>query len=157
MVPNFDTIDAYLNSVTEDRRKALEKLRKTIRSVIPKTEECFSYGMPAFRITGIVFAGFIATTKGCSYFPFSGRTLTTLANDVRGYEQTKGSLHFDPAKPLPAALVRKLIRTRIAEKALPRNAVKERGARLRRPHGESAAVHSTARVKTRVGQPSAIK
>ena len=65
----------------------------------------------------VVVAGFIATKKGCSYFPFSGRTLTTLANDVRDYEQTKGSLHFDPARGLPVALVRKLIKTRIAERA----------------------------------------
>lgn len=117
MLPKFDTIDEYLATLTKDRRMALARLRKTIRSIIPKTEECFSYGMPAFRLNGIVVAGFIATRKGCSYFPFSGRTLTTLADEVRGYEQTKGSLHFDPAKGLPVALVRKLIRTRIAEGA----------------------------------------
>jgi uncharacterized protein YdhG (YjbR/CyaY superfamily) len=117
MLPKFDTIDEYLATLTKDRRTALEGLRKTIRSVIPKSEECFSYRMPAFRLDGIVVAGFIATRKGCSYFPFSGRTLTTLADEVRSYEQTKGSLHFDPAKSLPVALIRKLIRTRIAEHA----------------------------------------
>jgi uncharacterized protein YdhG (YjbR/CyaY superfamily) len=117
MQSKFSTIDEYLKTVTEDRRKALERLRKTIRSVIPKAEECFSYGMPAFRLDGTVVAGFLATRKGCSYFPFSGRTLTTLADDVCDYEQTKGSLHFDAAKALPVALVRKLISTRIAEEA----------------------------------------
>jgi uncharacterized protein YdhG (YjbR/CyaY superfamily) len=117
MLPKFDTIDEYLATLTKDRRTALEGLRKTIRSIIPKSEECFSYRMPAFRLDGIVVAGFIATRKGCSYFPFSGRTLTTLADEVRSYEQTKGSLHFDPAQPLPVALIRKLIRTRIAEHA----------------------------------------
>jgi uncharacterized protein YdhG (YjbR/CyaY superfamily) len=117
MLPKFDTIDEYLATLTKDRRTALEGLRKTIRSIIPKSEECFSYRMPAFRLDGIVVAGFIATRKGCSYFPFSGRTLTTLADEVRSYEQTKGSLHFDPAKSLPVALIRKLIRTRIAEHA----------------------------------------
>jgi uncharacterized protein YdhG (YjbR/CyaY superfamily) len=117
MLPKFDTIDEYLATLTKDRRTALEGLRKTIRSIIPKSEECFSYRMPAFRLDGIVVAGFIATRKGCSYFPFSGRTLTTLADEVRSYEQSKGSLHFDPAKSLPVALIRKLIRTRIAEHA----------------------------------------
>jgi uncharacterized protein YdhG (YjbR/CyaY superfamily) len=115
MLRKFNSIDEYLATVPTDRRTALQKLRKTIRSVIPKTEECFSYGMPAFRMNGVVVAGFMATSKGCSYFPFSGRTLRTLTDDVCAYEQTKGSLHFDPAKSLPVALVRKLIRTRIAE------------------------------------------
>jgi len=109
------TIDGYLATVTGDRRAALDELRKTVRGIVPRAEECISYGIPAFRLNGRVIAGFAATAKGCSYFPFSGRTLTTLGKDVGGYERTKGSLHFDPLEPLPAALVRKLIRTRIAE------------------------------------------
>ena len=129
MLPKFNTIDEYLKTVTADRRKALERLRMTIRSIIPKVEECISYGMPAFRLNGVVIAGFVATRKGCSYFPFSGRTLTTLADDVRSFEQTKGSLHFDPEKPLPVALVRKLIKTRVAEQARPMTAVRARSAR----------------------------
>jgi uncharacterized protein YdhG (YjbR/CyaY superfamily) len=55
------------------------------------------------------------TKKGCSYFPFSGSTLATLRADLRSYSQTKSALHFDPARPLPATLVRKLIKARIAE------------------------------------------
>jgi uncharacterized protein YdhG (YjbR/CyaY superfamily) len=109
------SIDEYLATVSDDRRRALERLRKTIHSVIPKAEECISYNMPAFRLNGVAVAGFLATAKGCSYFPFSGATLKTLAPYVAGYEQTKGSLHFTPDKPLPAALVRRLIKTRIAE------------------------------------------
>jgi uncharacterized protein YdhG (YjbR/CyaY superfamily) len=109
------TIDEYLAKVTGERRAALDKLRKTIRSIIPKAEECISYGMPAFRLDGRVVAGFAATAKGCSYFPFSGSTLRTLAADLEGYGGTKSSLHFDPVKGLPATLVRKLIKARIAE------------------------------------------
>jgi len=101
--------------VSGDRRVALEKLRKTIRSIVPKATECISYQMPAFRLDGAVIAGFRATNKGCSYFPFSGSTLATLASELEGYEMTKGSLHFDPKKPLPATLVRKLLEARIAE------------------------------------------
>lgn len=122
MLLKFSTIDEYLRTVSEDRRRALQRLRKAILMVVPKAEECVSYRMPAFRLHGIVVAGFIATKKGCSYFPFSGRTLQTLSDDVRGYEQTKGSLHFDPAKPLPVALVRKLIKIRLAESERPRAA-----------------------------------
>ena len=109
------TIDEYLATVKGERRAALDKLRKIIRSIVPKAEECISYRIPAFRLDGRIVAGFAATAKGCSYFPFSGSTVRTLAKELDGYSGTKGSLHFDPAKPLPATLVRKLIKTRIAE------------------------------------------
>jgi uncharacterized protein YdhG (YjbR/CyaY superfamily) len=109
------TIDDYLKSVPEDRRRALENLRAKIRSIVPDAEECISYRIPAFRLNGIVVAGFCATAKGCSYFPFSGSTLKTLARDIGRYDQTKGSLHFSSGQRLPTALVRKLIKARIAE------------------------------------------
>jgi uncharacterized protein YdhG (YjbR/CyaY superfamily) len=109
------TIDEYLKSVPEDRRGALKDLRAKIRSIIPGAEECISYRIPAFRLDGVVVAGFCATSKGCSYFPFSGSTLKTLARDLTRYDQTKSSLHFSPDKPLPAALVRKLLKARIKE------------------------------------------
>ncbi len=109
------TIDEYLDNLTDEKRRALQKLRKTIRSIIPKAEECISYGLPAFRLDGAVVAGFHATSKGCSYFPFSGSTLKTLAKDVASYDQTKSALHFPPDEPLPSNLVKKLIKARIAE------------------------------------------
>ena len=109
------TIDKYLKGVTADRRRALNDLRAKIRSTVPEAEECISYGIPAFRLHGVVVAGFCATAKGCSYLPFSGSTLKTLARDLGRYDQTKSSLHFSPEKPLPMALVRKLIRARMAE------------------------------------------
>ena len=109
------TIDEYLATVSAEKRTALENLRKTIRKIIPKTEEYISYRIPAFRLGGSVVAGFCATAKGCSYFPFSGSTLKTLAHHLSGYEMTKSALHFQPDKQLPATLVRRLIRARIAE------------------------------------------
>jgi uncharacterized protein YdhG (YjbR/CyaY superfamily) len=109
------TIDEYLVSVKADRRAALEKLRRTIHSIVPDAEECISYSMPAFRYEGRVIAGFLATAKGCSYFPFSGTTLSTLASKLTGYTRTKSALHFDAKHALPVALVRELIKTRIAE------------------------------------------
>jgi len=109
------TIDAYLSKVTGARRAALDDLRALLRSLLPQAEECISYGLPGFRLDGRVVAGFAATTKGCSYYPFSGATLATLKAELRGYSQTSGALHFTPEDPLPRALVRKLVRTRIAE------------------------------------------
>src|SRR5258706_4284588 len=91
-----ETIDASLATVSSERRVVLEKLRKTTLSVLPDAEECISYSMPAFRYAGHVVAGFLATSKGCSYFPFSGTTLATLAADVKKYDRTKSALHFDP-------------------------------------------------------------
>jgi uncharacterized protein YdhG (YjbR/CyaY superfamily) len=111
------TIDQYLATVKPDRRAALEKLRRTIHSIVPGAEECISYSMPAFRYQGEVIAGFLATGKGCSYYTFSGRTLTTLSSALAGYSRTKGALHFDAERGLPATLVRKLVKARIAERS----------------------------------------
>ena len=111
------TIDEYLASLKPDRRAALGKLRRMIRSVVPDAEECISYSMPAFRYNGHVIAGFLATAKGCSYFPFSGTTLSTLSSELARYSRTKSALHFDAERPLPLAIVRKLIKTRVAETA----------------------------------------
>ncbi len=93
----------------------LENLRAKIRSIIPDAEECISYRMPAFRLNGVVVAGFCATAKGGSYLPFSGSTLKTLSQDLADYHQTKSSLHFSTRKPLSSELVRKLIKARVKE------------------------------------------
>lgn len=109
------SIDDYLESVPEDRAAALEKLRAQIHGAVSGLEECISYNMPAFRLEGRVIGGFLATRKGCSYYPFSGRTLATLKKDVAKYEGTSGALHFDPERGLPSTLVKKLLKARIAE------------------------------------------
>jgi uncharacterized protein YdhG (YjbR/CyaY superfamily) len=109
------TIDEYLAGVGADQRAALEKLRKIIHAAVPKAEECIDYGVAAFRLNGKAIAGFGAGAKHCSYFPMSGATIHTLRAELKGYETTKGSIHFSPDKPLPAALVRKLVKARIAE------------------------------------------
>jgi uncharacterized protein YdhG (YjbR/CyaY superfamily) len=108
-------IDAYLATLDDERRATLAKLRATIHAVVPRAEECISYGMPAFRVDGAVVAGFLATARGCSYFPFSGSTLETLADELARYDRTKSGLHFPADRPLPSTLVRKLLRARLAE------------------------------------------
>ena len=109
-------IDSYLASIPADRAAALEKLRAQIHAARPGLEECISYGMPAFRYEGVVIAGFLATGKGCSFYPFSGRTLATLKKELAQYEGTKSALHFDPERGLPAMLVKKLLKARLAER-----------------------------------------
>jgi uncharacterized protein YdhG (YjbR/CyaY superfamily) len=108
-------IDEYLARVSPKIRALLEELRNTIHSVVPEVEECISYRLPAFRYQGRIIAGFSATSDGCSYYPFSGTTLKTLTDDIQGYSQTKGALHFGRDRPLPPALVRRLLNARIAE------------------------------------------
>ena len=107
-------IDEYLAKATPSSRALLQKLRKTIHAFVPEVEECISYRLPAFRFRGRIIAGFAATATGCSYYPFSGTTLKTLAQEIEGYGQTKGALHFGPDKPLHAPLVRKLLTARMA-------------------------------------------
>jgi len=110
------TIDEYLAGVKGAQRTALDHLRATIREIIPEAEECISYSMPAFRLDGEVVAGFAATSKGCSYYPFSGATLAALGSKLEAYQRTKSALHFDPNKPLSRRLVYSLIQARRRER-----------------------------------------
>ncbi|MEK6261770.1 MAG: DUF1801 domain-containing protein [Planctomycetota bacterium] len=108
------TIDEYLATVSEDRRAALEKLRQTIRAAAPKAEECISYGLAAFRQNGML-VGFGATAKHCAFYLMSGSTVEAHQDELKGYDTSKGTIRFPADKPLPAALVRKLVKARIAE------------------------------------------
>lgn len=108
-------IDRYLMSIEPERRAILKELRKTIHKVVPGVEECLSYGMPAFKLEGKVICGFLATKKGCSYYPFSGSTLKTLRKELTRFEQTKSALHFSAVNRLPVSLVRKLVSARLRE------------------------------------------
>lgn len=110
-----NTTDEYLKSLSEDKRAALEKLRKTIKTVVPKAEECISYGLPAFQVDGTVFAGFSASTKHCSYFPMSGSVVDKLKEDLKDYDTSKGTIRFTIDDPLPATLIRKLVKARLDE------------------------------------------
>ena len=108
-------IDEYLARVSPASRALLQELRKAIHKIVPEVEECISYRLPAFRFQGKIIAGFSATANGCSYYPFSGTTLRTVAEDIEGYDKTKSALHFGPDKPLRASLLRKLLKARMAE------------------------------------------
>jgi uncharacterized protein YdhG (YjbR/CyaY superfamily) len=115
MTQKTKTCDDYLATLDPPVRAALTKLRRSIMAHIPDATECWSYGMPAFRLHGQVVAGFHATKSGCSYYPFSGSTLAALADELADYSHTKSALHFTPAASLPDTLVHKLLDARIAE------------------------------------------
>ena len=109
------TNDEYLLTLDDRKRTALQELRQTILGIIPNAEECISYGMPAFRLEGKVIAGFAAFKNHLSYLPHSGSVFSELSEELAGYKSTPGSLHFPIDRPLPKALVRKLIATRLKE------------------------------------------
>ena len=111
-------VDSYLASLDEAQREALQQLRRRILDVVPDADETISYGMPAFKVHGRTVAGFAAFKNHLSYMPHSATVLSTLADDLAGYEMTKGSLHFHVEEPLSAALVDKLIMTRMRELGL---------------------------------------
>ena len=108
------TIDEYLAPLSDDKRAALERLRSLIRAVAPKAEECISYGVPAFRQNGML-VGFGATKNHCAFYLMSGTTAAAHAKDLAGYDTSKGTIRFPADSPLPAALVRKLVKARLAE------------------------------------------
>lgn len=109
------TIDEYLAAVADDQRGALEALRKTIRSVAPRAEECISYQLPAFRLDGKVLVGFGATAKHCAFYLMSSTVVEAHEGDLSRWGTSKGTIRFQPEDPLPAALVTRLVKARIAE------------------------------------------
>jgi uncharacterized protein YdhG (YjbR/CyaY superfamily) len=108
------SIDDYLSRLTTDKRAALEKLRRAIKAAAPGVEECISYQLPAFRHDGKIIVWFGAATNHCSFYP-GAAPIATHAAELASYETSKGTIRFDPKEPLPATLVRKLVRSRIAE------------------------------------------
>jgi uncharacterized protein YdhG (YjbR/CyaY superfamily) len=108
-------VESYLAACPEPHRSTLEKLRTTIRSVVPKeTTEAISYGMPSFRYKGGL-VGYAAFKAHCSFFPMSGRLVEEFADELKAYKTSKGTIQFPADKPLPAALVKKMVKARIAQ------------------------------------------
>jgi uncharacterized protein YdhG (YjbR/CyaY superfamily) len=109
------TIDEYLAALSNDKRAALEKLRKAIKAAAPKAEEYISYGMPAFRLKGRPLVAFAAAANHCSFFPMSSSTVKDCKSELKQYSTSKGTIRFSIEKPLPASLVRRLVKARITE------------------------------------------
>ena len=109
------TIDEYLAGQDARSRAALQRVRRAILAVAPKAEECISYGMPAFRLNGKLIAGFRAAANHCSFHPMSGTTVATLRTELSEYDTSPGTIRFSARDPLPATLVRRLVKARLAE------------------------------------------
>jgi len=113
---NPKTIDEYLAPLSDEKRAALEKLRKAIKSAAPEAEECISYQIPGFRLNGRLLVSFGAAANHCAFYP--GKfPVEDNKDELKAYETSKGTIRFPADRPLPATLVRKLVKSRIAEHA----------------------------------------
>jgi uncharacterized protein YdhG (YjbR/CyaY superfamily) len=111
------TIDEYLARVPDDdKRAALEKLRKTIQAAAPKAEECIAWELPSFRLEKFLVA-FGAAKNHVSLYPMSGAIIKEFAAELKDFETSKGTIRFHPDKPIPATLVKKIVKARIKENA----------------------------------------
>jgi uncharacterized protein YdhG (YjbR/CyaY superfamily) len=110
------TVDGYLARVPEPARSSLKEVRAAVWSVAPaETTEGISYGIPMFKYQGMLF-GFAAFKNHCSLFPTSMAVMKTFQNELKAFEVSKGTIRFPLDKPPSAALIKKLVKARLAEK-----------------------------------------
>jgi uncharacterized protein YdhG (YjbR/CyaY superfamily) len=108
-------IDAFLAPLPEEVKGALEALRRTIASAAPEAAETINYGVPAFKYRGRPLVSFALAKNHCSFYVQSPAVMDAHRDELASYDTSKGTVHFTPAAPLPDALVRKLVRARMAE------------------------------------------
>ena len=109
------TIDEYLSRANPEQRATLEKIRQTIHAVAPAVEEVISYGLAGFKLNGRPLVYFGAWANHCAFYPASSALAKTIQHQLKKFETSKGTIRFTPDKPLPTALVKKLVKARIAE------------------------------------------
>ena len=126
-----ETIDEYLAPLSNEKRSTLEKLRRAINAAAPKAEECISYGVPAFYLDGRLLVAFGAGANHCAFYP-GAFPIVAHKEELKGYKTSKGTIRFPTDSPLPAALVRKLVKTRLAEYAGKRAAAADSATRRRK-------------------------
>ena len=115
------SVEDYLAALPEGSRAALEKLRKTIRAAAPEATEAISYQMPAFKDHGRVLVSYAAFKDHCSLFPMSTKVIEAHREELKPYFTGKGTIRFAADKPLPAALVKKIVKARLEENAARRS------------------------------------
>ncbi len=116
---DIERVDAYLAALPDEPRRALEALRATIRDAAPEAEETIAYDMPAFRIQGRFLVSYAAYKRHCSLFPASQAVLDACDPELEGHLAGRATIQFQAGKPLPAELVRKIVKVRLTERAAP--------------------------------------
>jgi uncharacterized protein YdhG (YjbR/CyaY superfamily) len=108
-------VENYFASVPEEARVTLEKLRKTIKATVPKAVEVIWYQIPTFKLNERPLVSIAAFKNHCSLFPMSYAVLKAYEDELKSYHTSKGTLRFPLDKPLPTALVKKVVKARIQE------------------------------------------
>ena len=111
------TVDDYLAALPDDVRACLDRIRAAIKSAAPKADEIISYQMPAYKYHGMLVY-FAAFKNHCSFFPGSKAIITQFANDLAAFETNAGTIRFTLDHPLPATLVKKIVKARMKENEL---------------------------------------
>ena len=111
------SVEAYLAALPERERTALERLRGQIHAAAPGAVDVISYQMPAVRVNGRVAVCYAAFTDHCSLFPMSKAVIAAHAEELAPFVSGKGTLRFTTERPIPATVVRRVIKARVAELA----------------------------------------
>jgi uncharacterized protein YdhG (YjbR/CyaY superfamily) len=109
------SVDAYLADLPDDARATLEKIRRAITAAAPKASETIAYGMPAFDYAGRPLVYYAAFKNHCSFFPASYAVMEAFSEELEPYDVEKGTVRFPIGKPLPAALVKRIVKARVRE------------------------------------------
>ena len=109
-----ETVGEYIAGVPKEARSALKKLRKDIRAAAPKAAEVISYQIPTYKQNGMLIA-FAAFTSHCSIFPATRKLQSKFKEELKKFDVSGSTIRFQPGRPLSTALVRKLVKARIAE------------------------------------------
>ncbi|HMC10890.1 MAG TPA: DUF1801 domain-containing protein, partial [Pirellulaceae bacterium] len=99
MAKKIQTFDGYLAALNDDQRAALEKVRKAIKAAAPKGEECISYGLAAFKLSGKPLVALGATANHCAFYLMSGSTVNAHQDELAKYDTSKGTIRFLANKP----------------------------------------------------------
>jgi len=111
-----ERVEKYIAALPEEARRHVQAIREAIRAAVPSATEAFGYGMPAFAINGKAFVWYAAWKRHSSLYPISQATARALAGDLRNCEVSgKGTIRFRLGEPLPARLVKRLVKARVAE------------------------------------------
>lgn len=113
--PKPESVDEYLAALPEDRRAALAQLRTTIKAAAPGATETISWRMPFYKYHGKPLVAFAAFKNHFGFYGLSSSFLNAFREEVREYETSAGTIRFPVGKPLPLALVQKLVKARLAE------------------------------------------
>ena len=112
--PAAKSVEQWLGRVEPKQRAALEKLRAQIRAAAPGAEEVISYGQPTFKLHGHLVA-FGAFAKHLSFFPMNSLVIADHADTLKTFVTSKGTIQFTPEKPIPATVVKKIVKARIVQ------------------------------------------